>query len=176
MAGTTGLEPATSAVTGQRSNQLSYVPKIVFSNLAGCHIESSASHLLLFSLVSYRFAGLDSISGHFGHQVDTNRPSQRLDKVYQNERRFGVQRRCHWQHFRTEPGAHELARSDNMRSYLDMLKADIQGLGTGPALAALFHAAGAEARMAGRFRSNGASAPSTPRALRRMSRLSQSRS
>ena len=28
MAGTTGLEPATSAVTGQRSNQLNYVPRI----------------------------------------------------------------------------------------------------------------------------------------------------
>jgi hypothetical protein len=27
MAGTTGLEPATSAVTGQRSDQLSYVPR-----------------------------------------------------------------------------------------------------------------------------------------------------
>ena len=32
MAGTTGLEPATSAVTGQRSNQLSYVPKVVFND------------------------------------------------------------------------------------------------------------------------------------------------
>lgn len=27
MAGVTGLEPATSGVTGQRSNQLSYTPK-----------------------------------------------------------------------------------------------------------------------------------------------------
>ena len=33
MAGTTGLEPATSAVTGQRSNQLSYVPTLFFNNL-----------------------------------------------------------------------------------------------------------------------------------------------
>ena len=29
MAGTTGLEPATSAVTGRRSNQLSYVPTLI---------------------------------------------------------------------------------------------------------------------------------------------------
>ncbi len=28
MAGTTGLEPAASAVTGQRSNQLNYVPAV----------------------------------------------------------------------------------------------------------------------------------------------------
>jgi hypothetical protein len=33
MAGTTGLEPATSAVTGQRSNQLSYVPTCSLCNL-----------------------------------------------------------------------------------------------------------------------------------------------
>ena len=32
MAGTTGLEPATSAVTGQRSNQLSYVPRVNLEN------------------------------------------------------------------------------------------------------------------------------------------------
>ena len=32
MAGTTGLEPATSAVTGQRSNQLSYVPSLFRNN------------------------------------------------------------------------------------------------------------------------------------------------
>ena len=35
MAGTTGLEPAASAVTGQRSNQLNYVPQPVFIGLAG---------------------------------------------------------------------------------------------------------------------------------------------
>jgi hypothetical protein len=29
LAGTTGLEPATSDVTGRRSNQLSYVPALV---------------------------------------------------------------------------------------------------------------------------------------------------
>ena len=33
MAGTTGLEPATSAVTGQRSNQLSYVPLVIQGGL-----------------------------------------------------------------------------------------------------------------------------------------------
>ena len=33
MAGTTGLEPATSAVTGQRSNQLSYVPQLPLQQL-----------------------------------------------------------------------------------------------------------------------------------------------
>jgi hypothetical protein len=32
VAGTTGLEPATSAVTGQRSNQLSYVPKFILDS------------------------------------------------------------------------------------------------------------------------------------------------
>lgn len=34
MAGTTGLEPATSAVTGQHSNQLNYVPNCYFFNIA----------------------------------------------------------------------------------------------------------------------------------------------
>ena len=35
MAGTTGLEPAASAVTGQRSNQLNYVPYFVGRAKAG---------------------------------------------------------------------------------------------------------------------------------------------
>ncbi len=52
MAGTTGLEPATSAVTGQRSNQLSYVPTSLFRHLDICHIESSGSQLSLYSLCS----------------------------------------------------------------------------------------------------------------------------
>jgi hypothetical protein len=33
MAGTTGLEPAASAVTGQRSNQLNYVPTRQINNI-----------------------------------------------------------------------------------------------------------------------------------------------
>ena len=49
MAGTTGLEPATSAVTGQRSNQLSYVPMCVFNTMEVCHIESRVSQYSLLS-------------------------------------------------------------------------------------------------------------------------------
>jgi hypothetical protein len=45
MAGTTGLEPATSAVTGQRSNQLSYVPTFLSSTYA------KSKNLLLFAAV-----------------------------------------------------------------------------------------------------------------------------
>ncbi len=52
MAGTTGLEPATSAVTGQRSDQLSYVPRLFFNNLVICHIESESSQFSLLSLCS----------------------------------------------------------------------------------------------------------------------------
>jgi hypothetical protein len=33
MAGTTGLEPAASAVTGQRSNQLNYVPTLKINDM-----------------------------------------------------------------------------------------------------------------------------------------------
>ena len=42
MAGTTGLEPATSAVTGQRSNQLSYVPRLLLNSLGLFFVESGA--------------------------------------------------------------------------------------------------------------------------------------
>jgi hypothetical protein len=79
MAGTTGLEPATSAVTGQRSNQLSYVPKSVFNTLDICHIEASVSQLSLlspFSILSLP----DSVPEMFGYQVDTKQ-TRRNDKI-----------------------------------------------------------------------------------------------
>ena len=87
MAGTTGLEPATSAVTGQRSDQLSYVPRLFFNNLVICHIESSVSQLSLFSLSST----ISLLWTHFLALVDTTwtprwtpKPSpQRQDQVYQ---------------------------------------------------------------------------------------------
>ena len=37
MAGVTGLEPAASGVTGQRSNQLSYTPDPIFTGESGAH-------------------------------------------------------------------------------------------------------------------------------------------
>ena len=43
MAGTTGLEPAASAVTGQRSNQLNYVPSLFFIGLADNPVTCTAS-------------------------------------------------------------------------------------------------------------------------------------
>ena len=67
MAGTTGLEPATSAVTGQRSDQLSYVPRLFFNNLVIRHIESSASQLSLFSL----FSTISLLWTQFRASVDT---------------------------------------------------------------------------------------------------------
>ena len=51
MAGTTGLEPATSDVTGRRSNQLNYVPAgaslrslLDYHNRASRYTESSENH------------------------------------------------------------------------------------------------------------------------------------
>jgi hypothetical protein len=87
MAGTTGLEPATSAVTGQRSDQLSYVPRLFFNNLGLCHIESSASQLSLFSL----FSTISPLWTQFWAFVDTtwtprwtpNQRTQQRNLVYQ---------------------------------------------------------------------------------------------
>ena len=59
MAGTTGLEPATSAVTGQRSDQLSYVPKIVFQQLGYMsHRIREFAAFAIFALF-YHFAAVD---------------------------------------------------------------------------------------------------------------------
>ena len=58
MAGTTGLEPATSAVTGQRSNQLSYVPSI-FNRLDQTALETERT------------------------QTELDRLTERLMRVYQ---------------------------------------------------------------------------------------------
>ena len=52
MAGTTGLEPATSAVTGQRSNQLSYVPRVNLENLL--HAADGSEFTTRFHLAANR--------------------------------------------------------------------------------------------------------------------------
>ena len=80
MAGTTGLEPATSAVTGQRSNQLSYVPTSLFRHLDICDIESGVSQLSLlfawfyFSLPWTQFWGsIDTKTDHCNYMIKSTR-------------------------------------------------------------------------------------------------------
>ena len=75
------------SVTRQRSDQLSYVPRLFFNNLVIRHIESSVSQLSLFSL----FSTSSTLWTQFWDSVDTTwtprwtpKPSpQRQDKVYQ---------------------------------------------------------------------------------------------
>ena len=94
MAGTTGLEPATSAVTGQRSNQLSYVPRLFFNNLVIRHIESSVSQFSLFSL----FSTISLLWTQFWPFVDTtwtprwtpNRINATTESSLSDEMDFGV--------------------------------------------------------------------------------------
>ena len=52
MAGSTGLEPAASAVTGQRSNQLNYDPAIGLIGLAETLVNTGDSTLSTVSPVS----------------------------------------------------------------------------------------------------------------------------
>jgi hypothetical protein len=56
---------------GQRSDQLSYVPKIVFQQLG--YISHRIKRFAAFAIFAsfYLFATVDSISGLFGHQMDT---------------------------------------------------------------------------------------------------------
>ena len=52
MAGTTGLEPAASAVTGQRSNQLNYVPTCICRSLEPARTVASAIAIAPFACTS----------------------------------------------------------------------------------------------------------------------------
>jgi hypothetical protein len=70
MAGTTGLEPAASAVTGQRSNQLNYVPTRQINDMRNrqclcslAQIENSA-RILYLSLACVKRTGSCRNAGH----------------------------------------------------------------------------------------------------------------
>jgi hypothetical protein len=56
-------------VTGQRSNQLSYVPRLHFQQLGYVPHRMRVSQRSPVSLFFYHFAALDSISGRSGHQT-----------------------------------------------------------------------------------------------------------
>ncbi len=70
MAGTTGLEPAASAVTGQRSNQLNYVPTLFSSGFG------KPAYLLAFLICHgfhhfHHFRPVSLFLGINGYQMDT---------------------------------------------------------------------------------------------------------
>ena len=97
MAGTTGLEPATSAVTGQRSNQLSYVPRLSCNNLSKCHIERADSRVELLwaePLMNCQFAwfylvaAMDSVLGRLGDQGYTRTTNFTTRKSLSEAARF----------------------------------------------------------------------------------------
>ena len=74
LAGTTRLELATSAVTGQRSNQLNYVPSLVFIGLAGnphVYCTSLLSTVSPVSTVSTPYIQNSGRNGHHGHHAKT---------------------------------------------------------------------------------------------------------
>jgi hypothetical protein len=93
MAGTTRLELATSAVTGQRSNQLNYVPTPVFIRLAG------KPHVYCASLTFNGFACIalfnpvepnSEVNGHQGHQVKP--PSETVLQANTNPEQLSLPR------------------------------------------------------------------------------------
>jgi hypothetical protein len=68
MAGTTGLEPATSAVTGQRSNQLSYVPAMLPSGLRSNPRQYWRLQVLHTAHVLYGAHGMVAFSAGTAHK------------------------------------------------------------------------------------------------------------
>ena len=92
MAGTTGLEPATSAVTGQRSDQLSYVPTSLFRHLDVCHIESSDSQKSLISLVSI----FSLLWTRFWASIDTKQTPRRCQNGHCDDRNKSIRSTCFW--------------------------------------------------------------------------------
>ena len=92
MAGTTRLELATSAVTGQRSNQLNYVPTL-FS-----YLYRKPAYLLAF-LRFNRFACVahfnpiepnSEVNGHHGHQAKP--PSKTVVQANTNPEQLSLPR------------------------------------------------------------------------------------
>jgi hypothetical protein len=73
MAGTTGLEPAASAVTGQRSNQLNYVPFCVFTKFAANQRIYWVSSLSTLSPAQSLSKPYNRIPGFMDTKMDTKK-------------------------------------------------------------------------------------------------------
>ena len=81
MAGTTGLEPATSAVTGQRSNQLSYVPNFFSSTFTKSKNIVYSAAVYLFSCVQVLYGIKRNSESNKQNQQQQTLPSVPLQAI-----------------------------------------------------------------------------------------------
>ena len=87
MAGTTGLEPAASAVTGQRSNQLNYVPNL------GVIVSKPLRAIVFPTPISIAALGVDRAadiccSGRDDSPLRKNHPHSRIERAPRTRMKF----------------------------------------------------------------------------------------
>jgi hypothetical protein len=93
MAGTTGLEPATSAVTGQHSNQLNYVPAMQLNGLRKIRVVIDDRKISHTVHISHGMHGMVAFSALTAHQPPVRNRELVTGQIIARNARSGFRRR-----------------------------------------------------------------------------------